>query len=182
MSHRDSLTEGREICPKCKVPQDVKLTPIDDITFEQEFSCGFKNRLNVMPPIIEEVGIRDEVEANIIKFRTLTEGPILVSDASGTSVTSGSFQGSLVNGNIIGTVNFNNTYRLEINNSIAIDHLNIQNVLSMVDGNNSYSPEEKEQIKGEISQADKIIKSIGKVSDKALSYIQLLISLIQKSG
>ena len=94
-----------------------------------------------------------KLKLNIIKFRTLTEGPILVSDASGTSVTSGSFQGSLVNGNIIGTVNFNNTYRLEINNSIAIDHLNIQNVLSMVDMViTPISPEEKEQIKGEISQ------------------------------
>lgn len=182
MSHEDSLTEGREICPKCKIPQDVKLTPIDDITYEQEFSCGFKHKLKVMPSIIEEVRVRDKVEANVIKFRTLTEGPILVSDASGTSVASGSFQGSLVNGNIIGTVNFNSTYRLEINNSTTIDHLDIQNVLSMVDSNNSHSPEEKEQIKGEISQADKIIKSIGKVSDNALPYIQLLVSLIQKSG
>ena len=70
MSHEDSLTEGREICPKCKIPQDVKLTPIDDITYEQEFSCGFKHKLKVMPPIIEEVRVRDKVEANVIKFRT----------------------------------------------------------------------------------------------------------------
>lgn len=177
------MAEGREICPKCKKPQDVKLTPIDDITYEQEFSCGFKNKLKVIPPIIEQVKVTDKVEANVIKFRTLTEGPILVSDASGTSVASGSFQGSLVNGNITaGTVNFNSTYKLEINNSTTINYLNIQNILSMVDSNSTYTAEEKDRIKGEISRADKTIKSLGKISDKALPYIQLVLSLVQKSG
>ena len=149
-SHEDSVTERRE-CPKCKVYQDViKLNRIDNITYEQEFSCGFKNKIKIMPPIKETIKITDKVEANVIKFRTLAEGPILVSDDSGTSVASGSFQGTVVNGNVTaGTVNFNfNTYKLESSTTIN----NIQKILSMVDSNNSYTMEEKVQIKDTLNK------------------------------
>lgn len=103
-----------------------------------------------MPPIKETIKITDKVEANVIKFRTLAEGPILVSDDSGTSVASGSFQGTVVNGNVTaGTVNFNfNTYKLESSTTIN----NIQKILSMVDSNNSYTMEEKVQIKDTLNK------------------------------
>ena len=52
----------------------------------------------------------------------------------------------------------------------------------MVDSNNTYTPEEKAQIKSAINQTRNVLKSLGKVSDKALPYIQLALNLLLKSG
>ena len=84
------------------------------------------------------------MEVNVIKYRSL-EGPILVSDDSVTSVTSGSYEESFVKGNLIDsnvTINQNN-YNYELNMNTAIDKLTIQNVLSIVNSNNTYTLEEK---------------------------------------
>jgi hypothetical protein len=117
-------------------------------------------------------------DANV-KFRTLTEGPILVSDASGTSIASGSFQGSLVNGNVTASnVNFNfNTYKLE--SSTTVNNLNIQNILTIVDSNNSYSVEEKAQVKDALTKINEIILSTGSTGSKIASLLSLLASIFQ---
>ena len=84
------------------------------------------------------------MEPNLLKYKSL-EGPTFVSGDSVTSVTSGSYEGSFVKGNLIDnnvTINQNN-YNYELNMNTAIDKLTIQNVLSIVDSNNTYTPEEK---------------------------------------
>lgn len=164
-----------------KIVEIIDVIPEGD-DFRQKLSCGHTSKY-VAREIKEKIEIKDKLDLKVIKFRTLTEGPILVSDNSGTSVASGSFQGTVVNGNVTaGTINFNSIYKLEINNSTAINQLNIQNILSMVDSNNTYTKEEKDQIKEEVSKAEKILKSIGTVSDKAAPYVQLLLGLLQRSG
>jgi hypothetical protein len=48
------------------------------------------------------------VERQVTKVRTLPEGPILVSGESGTSLTSGSVEVTMINGDVTGgIVNFN---------------------------------------------------------------------------
>lgn len=174
----------KRMCSTCNSFVEVmELIPNGDGWYIQKLSCGDTGRIRIMDPIVEKIEIHERLEAQVIKFRTLTEGPIIVSDNSGTSVASGSFQGTLVNGNITaGTVNFNNVYKFEINNSTAISQFNIKNILSMVDSNNTYTNKEKDQIKEEVSKAEKILKSIGTVSDKAAPYVQLLLGFLQKSG
>jgi hypothetical protein len=188
-----SFMGEKRFCVNCNKDVEIeKVIPHEDYD-EQILSCGHTGRRKnrSLPP--ENVSLGEKLEANVIKFRTLTEGPILVSDNSGTSIASGSIQGIVIGRDLnAGSITFNNnTYNCVINNSsdidnintsLAVNHINIQNIFSMVDSNNSYSTEEKEQIKGEVSQADKLVKSLGKVSDKALPYVQLLISLIHKSG
>jgi hypothetical protein len=184
----------KRICSTCnKFAEVLELIPSGGGWYIQKLSCSHTGRIRIMDPIEERIEITEKLESNVIKFRTLTEGPIIVSDDSGTSVASGSIEGIVVGRDLnAGSITFNtNTYNFQINTSSDIDNFNtnlsinnmkIQNIFSMVDDINSYSPEEKEQIKSEIRRADKIIKSIGKVSDKALPYIQLLVSLLQKSG
>jgi Zn ribbon nucleic-acid-binding protein len=171
------MTERRE-CPKCKVYQDViKLTRIDDITYEQEFSCGFKNKIKIMPTINENIAIGAKLEMSVKRFRTLTEGPILVSDDSGTSVTSGSFQGTVVNGNITaGTINFNNTYKIETNTQTAIN-INIGNILSIVDSNITYTAEEKAQVKDTLTKITDLISATGSTAAKVTPFIPLLANI-----
>jgi Zn ribbon nucleic-acid-binding protein len=175
------MTERRE-CPKCKVYQDViKLTRIDDITYEQEFSCGFKNKIKIMPTINENIAIGAKLEMSVKKFRTLTEGPILVSDDSGTSVTSGSIQGTVVNGNLTAgtvTINYNNYNQtiIETNNNTEIN-INLGNILSMVDNNNTYTPEEKAQIKNTLTKITDLISATGSTAAKVTPFIPLLANI-----
>jgi hypothetical protein len=67
-------------------PYVIKLNHIGDIIYEQEFSCGFKNKIKIMPTINEKIERGEKLEVSVKKFRTLIEGPILVSDESGTSL------------------------------------------------------------------------------------------------
>ena len=162
-------------------PYVIKLTHIDDITYEQEFSCsvvscGFKNKIKIMPTINEKIEIGEKLEVSVKKFRTLIEGPILVSDDSGTSLTSGSFQGTVVNGNITtGTINFNNTYKIETNTKTALN-INIGNIVSMVDSNITYATEEKSQVKDTLTKITNLISATGSTAVKVTYHFWLTYS------
>ena len=70
---------------------------------------------------------------------------VLIFEVSGTSVPSGSYEASFVKGDLIDsnvTINQNN-YNYQLNIDTAINNLTIQNILSIVEGNNTYTPEEK---------------------------------------
>ncbi len=173
------MTERGE-CPKHKIYEDIiKLTQVDDITYEQVFRCGFKNRIKKMPPIKETIRITDRVEAKVIRFRSLVEGPILVSDNSGTSVASGSYQGTLINGAVtdsIVSINYNiyNQPKFETKTNI-----NLQNILSMVDNNKTIPEEEKPVIKDTLTKINDIIKSSGSTAASLAAYLPFIAKIFQ---
>ncbi len=165
------MTERGE-CPKHKISEDIiKLTQIDGITYEQVFRCGFKNMIKKMPPIKETIRITDRLEAKVIRFRSLVEGPILVSDNSGTSVASGSYQGTLINGAVTNsslTINYNiyNKPRFESTTNISLE-----NILSMVESNNRYTVEEKAEIKDTLTKITNLISATGSTAAEIAKFL-----------
>ena len=94
-----SVMGEKRFCVICDKDVEIdKVIPHEDYD-EQMLSCGhFGRPINCsMPP--ENMSIGEKLDANVIKYRSL-EGPVLVSDASGTSVTSGSYEVSYVRGNV----------------------------------------------------------------------------------
>jgi hypothetical protein len=176
------MVEKRE-CPNCKKEVEiVELDPIQDEPkghFRQMLSCGHSFKF-VDAHLSETISISDKVEANVIKYRSL-EGPILVSDDSVTSVTSGSYEASFVKGNLIDsnvTINQNN-YNYELNMNTAIDKLTIQNVLSIVDSNNTYTLEEKATAKDTLTKVTELVASTGSAAGKVALFLPLLAKIFQ---
>jgi hypothetical protein len=176
------MVEKRE-CPNCKKEVEiVEQDPIQDEPkghFRQMLSCGHSFKF-VDAHLSETISISDKVEANVIKYRSL-EGPILVSDDSVTSVTSGSYEASFVKGNLIDsnvTINQNN-YNYELNMNTAINNLTIQNVLSIVDSNNTYTPEEKEIVKDTLTKVTELVSSTGSAAGKVALFLPLLAKVFQ---
>ena len=176
-----SVMGEKRFCVICDKGVEInKVIPHEDYD-EQILSCGhFGRRINVsMPP--EKVSIGGYLDANVIKYRSLVEGPLLVSGASGTSVTSGTYEASFIKGNLINsnvTINKNN-YNYELNMNTAINNLTIQNVLSIVDSNNTFTPEEKETAKDTLTKVTELIASTGSAAGKVALFLPLLAKLFQ---
>ena len=158
------MVEKRE-CPNCKKEVEiVELNPIQDEPkghFRQMLSCGHSFKF-VDAHLSETISASDKLEDTVIKYKSL-EGPILVSGVSGTSVTSGSYEASFVKGELIDsnvTINQNN-YNYELNMNTAINNLTIQNVLSIVDSNSTYTPQEKEIAKDTLTKVTELVASTG---------------------
>jgi hypothetical protein len=176
------VAEKRE-CPNCKKEVEIiELDPIQDEPkghFRQMLSCGHSFKF-VDAHLSETISISDKVEDNLIKYKSL-EGPILVSGVSGTSVTSGSYEASFVKGSLIDsnvTINQNN-YNYELNMNTAINNLTIQNVLSIVDSNNTYTPEEKETAKDTLTKITELVASTGSAAGKVALFLPLLAKIFQ---
>jgi len=172
------MTERGE-CPKHKISEDIiKLTQIDGITYEQVFRCGFKNMIKKMPPIKETIPVTDKVEAKVIRFRSLTEGPLLVSDNSGTSVASGSYQGIMINGAITDSnisINYN-TFKI---NSNTITNINtIKDIFYMVDNSNNLTIEEKDQIKDTLTKVTDLVNATGSTAAKLATFLSAVRAIL----
>ena len=170
-------------CPNCKKEVEIiELIPIQDEPkghFKQMLSCGHSFKF-VDARISADYPSSDKVEALVIKYKSL-EGPILVSGVSGTSVTSGSYEASFVKGDLIDsnvTINQNN-YNYELNMNTAINNLTIQNVLSIVDSNSTYTPEEKETAKDTLTKVTELVSSTGSAAGKVALFLPLLAKVFQ---
>lgn len=172
------MTEKGE-CPKHKEYEDIiKLTQIDNITYEQVFRCGFVNKIKIMPPIKETIPITDRLEAKVIKVRTIGDTPILVTDSNGTSLTSGSVQLTSIENSVTGgNIYYNPIFNIKIDSNTNTTMNNIQNILSMVDNDNTYAVEEKAQIKDTLTKINDIIISTGSTASKLTPLISLLANI-----
>ncbi len=168
----------KRFCVKCnKDVEIVKVIPYEG--YEEQFlSCGDTGKRIVMPTIQETIPISDKVEANVIKVRTLTEGPILVSDESGTSLTSGSVVVTMINGDVTGGIvnfNFNTFNQKKIESNTTIN--NLQDIFALVDKTSDFSQEEKDKAKGTL---EKIYDEVTTAGVRLGPFIQLLGSLLPK--
>ncbi len=176
-----SLMGEKRFCVICDKDVEIdKVIPHEDYD-EQILSCGhFGRRINIsIPP--EKVSIGGNLDANVIKYRSLVEGPLLVTGASGTSVTSGTYEASFIKGNLVNsnvTIN-QNKYNYELNMNTAINNLTIQNVLSNEDSNNTYTPEEKETAKDTLTKVTELIASTGSAAGKVALFLPLLAKIFQ---
>jgi hypothetical protein len=166
-------------CPKHKVYEDiVKQTQIDDITYEQVFRCGFKNKIKKMPEIKETIPITDSLEAKVIKVRSLGDTPILVTDSTGTSLVSGSMQLTAVGNNVTGGNIYQNStihYNIKIDSTTTFN--SIQNILSMVDNDYTLTVEEKEKSKDTLTRVTDLISTTGSTAEKIAKFLPLLYGL-----
>ena len=148
--------------------------------FRQMLSCGHSFKF-VDAQIRQTIPLSVKLEALVIKYKSL-EGPIFVSGVSGTSVTSGSYEASFVKGDLIDsdvTINQNN-YNYELNMNTGINNLTIQNVLSIVDSNNTYTPEEKEIVKDTLTKVTELVASTGSATGKVALFLPLLAKIFQE--
>jgi len=118
------------------------------------------------------------VERQVTKVRTLTEGPILVCGESGTSLTSGSVEVTMINGDVTGgIVNFNfYTYtQKNIQSNTTIN--NLQDIFALVDKTSDFSQGQKDKAKGTLETIyDEVITAGVRLGP----FIQLLGSLLPK--
>lgn len=167
----------KRFCVKCN--KDVEIINVirhEDYE-EQILSCGHTGR-RVERELHEAISISDKVEANVIKVRTLTEGPILVSGESGTSLTSGSVQVTMINGDVTGGIvnfNFNTFNQKKIESNTTIN--NLQDIFELVDKTSDFSQEEKDKAKGTLN---KIYDEVTTAGVTLGPFIQLLGSLLPK--
>jgi hypothetical protein len=175
------MTERGE-CPKHKVYEDiVKQTQIDDITYEQVFRCGFKNRIKKMPEIKEKpIEITGKPDAKVIKVKTVGNTPIFVTDSSGTSVTSGSIQVTMVGNNVTGgDIHFSPTfsYNIKIDSNTNTTFNNIQNILSMIDKDYTLTAEEREKGKDTLTKITDLMSATGSTATKLAVYLPLIANI-----
>jgi hypothetical protein len=78
--------EKKRNCPICNKDVDIMHLVPDGEHFRQMLSCGHSFKFANLR-IVQTIPIKDEVELEVIKVRTLGETPIFVTDSSGTSVT-----------------------------------------------------------------------------------------------
>ena len=166
-------------CPNCKKEVEIiELIPIQDEPghFRQMLSCGHSFKF-VDAQIRQTIPLTVKLEALVIKYKSL-EGLIFVSGVSGTSVTSGSYEASFVKGDLIDSnVNINqNNYNYELNMNTAINNLTIQNVLSIVDSNNTYTPE---IVKDTLTKVTELVSSTGSAAGKVALFLPLLAKVFQ---
>jgi hypothetical protein len=176
------MAEKRE-CPNCK--KEVEIIELDPIQgepkghFRQMLSCGHSFKF-VDARLSETISTSDKAGVAVIKYKSL-EGTILVYGDSGTSVTSGSYEarfdkGNLINSNV--TINQNN-YNYELNMDTAINNLTIQNVLSIVDSNSTYTLEEKQTAKDTLTKVTELVASTGSAAGKVALFLPLLAKIFQ---
>jgi hypothetical protein len=79
----------------------------------------------------------------------------------------------VVNENITaGTININNTYKMETNTKTALN-INIGNIVSMVDSNITYTTEEKSQVKDTLTKITNLISATGSTAVKVTYHFWL---------
>lgn len=163
----------RQYCPIHQVFEDlVRETQIDDITFEQEFSCGFKNKLKKMPTIYENIKISGFPEAKIYTVKSSANVPVVVSGASQNQYFgSATFELSVDKG--LNLVNYGNMEIKYVGEKSSFVN-NIQNIFSMVDSNNTYTPEEKVVIKDTLTKITDLINATGSAAGKFAPYLTML--------
>lgn len=164
-------------CATChKLVEVMELTPSGDGWYIQNLSCGHTGRIRVMDPIVENVPITERLEREVKRVRTIGDTPILVTDSSGTQLTSGrvevvtTYQNNVTSGNIYYNSNIHYDIKVTSNSTIS----NIQNILSMVDSNNTYTQEEKEKVKDTLTKVTDLIQATGSTASKIATFLPLM--------
>ena len=171
------MFRDKRYCASCNKDVEIlDVIPHEDHD-EQVLSCGHTFKF-VDANASDTISITDMVERQVTKVRTLTEGPILVSGESGTSLTSGSVEVTMINGDVTGgIVNFNfYTYtQKNIQSNTTIN--NLQDIFALVDKTSDFSQGEKDKAKGTL---ETIYDEVTTAGVRLGPFIQLLGSLLPK--
>lgn len=153
---------------------------------DQKLSCGHTPKRTIHT-IEESLSLTEVVQGNAIKVQTIAEGvPILVSGSSGVSqvVSFSGFQGTINNMGqmIINSHDITVKYspqHTETTTTTTTSISNLRDIFLQIDKSNS-SSEDKEKIKGTLSNLDTKLRPLGGILTVAAPLVELLVNHLPK--